>query len=64
MPFTTKIPELCQSSYWLCMNLLLVSPDRAIVEETEIPTINYLESLGKHGVFFFTSKVKVTLNSF
>ncbi|XP_063421694.1 glycine amidinotransferase, mitochondrial-like [Mytilus trossulus] len=46
MPFTTNIPELCQSSYWLCMNLLLVSPDRAIVEETEIPTINYLESLG------------------
>ncbi|XP_052094840.1 glycine amidinotransferase, mitochondrial-like [Mytilus californianus] len=45
-PFTTTIPELCQSSYWLCMNLLLVSPDRAIVEETEIPTINYLESLG------------------
>ena len=50
MPFTKTIPELCQSSYWLSMNLLMVSPDKAIVEETETPVINYLESLGKYGM--------------
>jgi hypothetical protein len=28
----------------------MVSPDKAIVEETETPVINYLESLGKYGM--------------
>lgn len=46
-PNTTVVPEGCIWSAWLSLNLLMVSPDRCIVEETEIPMINYLESLGK-----------------
>ncbi|VDI69888.1 glycine amidinotransferase [Mytilus galloprovincialis] len=45
-PNTMTVPDLCMSSAWLSMNMLLVGPDRAVVEETEIPTINFLESLG------------------
>lgn len=45
-PFQKDVPEFCACSYWLSMNFFMVSPDRAIVEETEIPTINYLETMG------------------
>ncbi|VDH95463.1 glycine amidinotransferase [Mytilus galloprovincialis] len=45
-PNSMVVPESCESSAWLSINLLMVGPDKAIVEETEIPTINFLESLG------------------
>lgn len=45
-PNNMTVPDLCMSSAWLSINMLLVGPDRAVVEETEIPTINFLESLG------------------
>lgn len=45
-PNSRKMPVLCQSSAWLSINILFVAPDRCIIEETEIPTINFLESLG------------------
>ncbi|XP_076085935.1 glycine amidinotransferase, mitochondrial-like [Mytilus galloprovincialis] len=45
-PNSMVVPESCKSSAWLSINLLMVGPDKAIVEESEIPTINFLESLG------------------
>lgn len=45
-PNSRIMPELCQCSCWISINLLMVRPDVCIVEDTEIPTINFLESLG------------------
>lgn len=47
-PDMKTVPELCQSSAWLNINLLLLSPDRALVEEKEVTLIRFLESYGKN----------------
>ncbi|CAG2246062.1 unnamed protein product [Mytilus edulis] len=52
-PNSMVVPESCESSAWLSINLLMVGPDKAIVEETEIPTINFLESLGMINLFVY-----------
>ncbi|VDI71478.1 glycine amidinotransferase [Mytilus galloprovincialis] len=45
-PNSMIVPECCESTAWLSINMLMVGPDKAIVEETELPLINLLESLG------------------
>jgi len=36
-------PIMCQSSRWLSMNVMSISPSKIIVEENEKPMINFLE---------------------
>ncbi|XP_076100969.1 glycine amidinotransferase, mitochondrial-like [Mytilus galloprovincialis] len=45
-PYSMIVPECCESTACLSINMLMVGPDKAIVEETELPLINLLESLG------------------
>lgn len=47
MPDIKEVPERCLSSAWLSMNFLLISPNRALVEENEASLMRFLES---HGV--------------
>ncbi|VDH91782.1 Hypothetical predicted protein [Mytilus galloprovincialis] len=51
-PFPKRmvVSESYESSAWMSINLLMIGPDKAIVDETEIPTINFLESLGIKGI--------------
>merc|ERR1719281_1671468 len=42
MPAQTDRPPFSQSSYWLSMNLLSISPDKMVIEENEIPLYNLL----------------------
>jgi glycine amidinotransferase len=46
MPAQTDRPPFSQSSYWLSMNLLSISPDKMVIEENEIPLYNLLREHG------------------
>jgi glycine amidinotransferase len=46
VPFYTshlEHPVMCQSSRWLSMNVMQISPKKILVEENETPMINFLE---------------------
>merc|ERR1719393_640987 len=46
MPAQLDRPPFSQSSYWLSMNLLSISPTTMVIEENEIPLYNLLRSHG------------------
>jgi glycine amidinotransferase len=45
-PAHKESPPMAGSSVWLSMNALMLAPRTIAVEETELPMINYCESLG------------------
>jgi len=46
MPARLDRPAFSQSSYWLSMNLLSISPDTMVIEEEELPLYNLLHDHG------------------
>ncbi|CAJ1370669.1 unnamed protein product [Effrenium voratum] len=46
MPATLDRPAFSQSSYWLSMNLLSLSPSTLVIEEAELPLYNLLSENG------------------
>jgi len=46
LPAQTDRPAFSQSSYWLSMNLLSISPTQVVIEENEIPLFNLLRDHG------------------
>lgn len=46
LPAQFDRPAFSQSSYWLSMNLLSISPKSMVIEENEIPLYNLLEEYG------------------
>ena len=52
-----EMPDYCQSSKWLSMNVLSISPDKVICEENEKPLQDLLSSLGFEVLTFPFRKV-------
>jgi glycine amidinotransferase len=46
LPAQTDRPVFSQSSYWLSMNLLSISPSQVVIEENELPLFNLLQEHG------------------
>merc|ERR1740117_528514 len=46
LPAQTDRPAFSQSSYWLSMNLLSISPSQVVIEENELPLFDLLQEHG------------------